>query len=111
MGYEIIGFFADFNKNLLNYFYKSLVYKCFTKINAFFKDVFLKNMDKSLIVLSVKKIIKNIELKDIGLFILLVALFNTLAMVFMGKEIDVFSISARAFFFLLSVFLILRKKG
>lgn len=105
---RIIVFFADFNKNLLRFFYNSGVYKCFLKINVFFKDVFLKNTDKSLIVTSIKKIIKSIQPKDIGLFILLAVLFNTLAMIVLGKEIDIFSISARIFFFILGIVFIFR---
>ncbi len=107
---RISAFFANFNKNFLRYFYKSLVYKCFIKINIFFKNIFLKSMNKSLIVTSIKKISKNIELKDIGLFILLVVLFNTLVMVVLKKEIDIFSTSARVFFFLLGIFLIFKRR-
>ena len=107
---RIIAFFANFNKNLLRYFYKSLVYKCFIKINLFFKNVFLKNTDKSIIINSLRKISRNIKPKDIGFFILLVILFNTLAMVALKKEIDIFSISARVFFFLLGIFLIFKRR-
>ena len=106
----IITFFANFNKNLLRFFYESHVYKCFLKINVFFKGTFLKNTDKSLIVTSIKKIIKSIQPKDIGLFILLVVLFNTLAMIVLEKEIDIFSISARIFFFCLGMFLIFKRR-
>ena len=75
-----------------------------------FNRSLLKYFHESLIVRSINKLIKNIGLKDIGLFVALVVLFNTLAMVFMGKEIDVFSIFARMAFFFLAAFLILRKK-
>ncbi|UCD55449.1 MAG: hypothetical protein JSV93_01225 [Candidatus Omnitrophota bacterium] len=107
---RIVAFFANFDKNLLKFFYESGVYKCFLKINVFFKDVFLKNTNKSIILISIKKIIKNIHHRDIGLFVLLVTLFNTLAMIVLKKEIDIFSISARMFFLILGIFLVFKRK-
>lgn len=105
---KIISFFADLNKNLLLYFYNSKIYRFFTKINSFFRDI-SKNIDKSIIIRSSRKMLKNITISDIGLFITLVILFNTLAMIVLKKEIDIFSITARIFFFLLGMFLIFRK--
>lgn len=106
---KIISFFANFNKNLLSYFHNSKIYKSFLKLNIFFKDVILKNATKSIIIEKVKNIFKDIKLKDIGCFIVLVVLFNTLAMLFLGKEIDIFSKCARVFFFVFGIFLILKK--
>ena len=107
---KIVAFFANFNKNLLRYFYGSEVYKCFMKINILFRNIFLKNMDKSTVLASIKKIVKNIESKDIGLLILLVAVFNTLIMIALGKKMDIFSAVARTLFSLLGASMIFRKK-
>ena len=101
-------FFVNFNRNLLLFFYKSGTYRLFLRINAFFKNSILKNTDKSLIINSTRKAVSNIRLKDIGVFIFLVVSFNTLLMIFLGKEIDIFSVAARVFFFALGVFLYVR---
>ncbi len=107
---RIVRFFACFNKNLLLYFYNSGIYKLFVKIKVFFRSAVLKNADESVIIKSTRKVLQEVKLRDIGWFIILVVLFNTLAMVFLGKEIDVFSTAARVFFFALGVILIVRKK-
>ena len=41
-----------------------------------------------------------------GLFIALITVLNTLGMIMLLKEIDIFSVSARIFFFSLGIFLI-----
>ena len=105
---KIIKFCANLNKNLLLYFYNSQIYQFFIKIHNFFVNSILKNVNKSLIISSTKNISKHIKLKDIGWFIVLVVLFNTLAMMFLKKEIDVFSVSARIFFFLLGIILVFK---
>jgi len=97
-------------KKLLLFFYNSRLHKLVLGFNAFFKNSILKNADKSLIVNSFKKLAFKISLKDTGLFIVLVVVFNTLAMFALGKQIDIFSLSARIFFFVLGIALFFKRK-
>lgn len=103
---KILRFFVDLNKNLLSYFYKSVAYAAFARGNIFFRNVIIKNLDKSVIINVVKKTLKSVTVKDIGWFIILLVFFNTLVMMTLGRKIDVFSICARVFFFILGVILI-----
>lgn len=109
-GSKIISFCKNLNKNLLLFFFNSKTYKFFLALNRFFKNVILKNRTQSLFVKTAKKLTKSIAVKDIGLFIVLVTLFNTLAMFVLNRQIDIFSISARMFFFLLGIFLIFKRR-
>ena len=102
---RILGFFATFNKVLVLFFYKSKTHKLFLKVNHFFKDFVIRKNDKSLIVNKAKDIIKLFNIKDVGWFIALVVFFNTAAAMILEKEIDIFSISARIFFFCLGIVL------
>ena len=102
-GSKIISFFGNLNKILVVSFCNSKTCKLFTKINSFFRNTILVNIDRSKIVKSVKKIALCIGLRDVGIFIILIVLFNTLAMMALGKEIDMFSVSARIFFFIIGV--------
>jgi hypothetical protein len=107
---KIIGFCKEVNKNILLYFYDSKAYKAFSALNAFFGKTALKNANGSIFVKAAKKIAGETKPKDIGLFIVLVVIFNTSAVIVLGKEIDIFSVSARIFFFLLGIFLIFKRR-
>lgn len=107
-GSKIIGFLKNLDKNILLYFYNSRTYKLFVFLNNSFKNIILKNVTESLFIKTARSMIKGIELKDIGWFIVLVVLFNTMAMAVLRKEIDIFSVSARIFFFCLGIFLVWR---
>lgn len=107
---KILNFSLNFNKNLLLYFYNSKIYECFKRFNRFFISAILNNAKNSLIVNKSKNILKYISLKDIGLFIVLIVIFNTLAMLFLEREIDIFSIGARVFFFCLGIFFIFKRR-
>lgn len=98
---KIVNFFKGFNANMLTYFYDSHTYKFFKNLNIFFKGVILKNAGNSLIVKSVKGICGYIKLKDIGIFIVLVALFNTAWMLMLKRVIDIFSVLGRGLSILL----------
>ena len=99
---------AGFNKNLLLCFYASRTYGIFKKVNSLFKNVILKNSKESIIIKLIEKAFRSIGLKDVGLFIFLVVIFNTVVMIVFKKEIDIFSISARMLFSILGVVLIVR---
>ncbi len=103
---KIVGFVASFNKNMLIYFHKSKTYEVFLSIISFFRRWVLKNVDKSLIVRMARNIYNHTTLKYIGVFIILVDVFNTAIMAFLKKRIDIFSSSARVFFFILGLMLI-----
>lgn len=105
---KIINFCKNFNENLILFFYNSSTYKTFIGVNKFFKNRLLKNKRSSIFVRVVGKITSEVNLGDIGLFIILVVIFNTLAMVVFGREVDIFSIGARIAFFILGAILYVR---
>lgn len=107
---KIINFCKNLNKNLILYFYNSATYKIFIAFNKFFRNRVLKCADESIFVKTTKKIAAGIKVRNIGLFVILVVIFNTLAMIALGKEIDIFSICTRVFFLILGVILILRRR-
>ena len=107
---KIIGFLKNLDKSILLCFYNSKTYKLFVFLNSSFKNIFLKNATKSLFMKIAKSVIKKTGLKDVGWFIVLVLLFNTLLMLGFKKEIDMFSICARVFFLILGLVLILRER-
>ena len=102
---KIVNFFKRINTEMLLCFYKSRIYGIFIKLLNFFKEQISKNIDKSVIIKGVKYVFKNVSLGDLGYFIILVVIFNTLVMLVLKKEIDIFSICARVFFFCLGVLL------
>jgi hypothetical protein len=110
-GSRIAGFFLNLNRNLIVYFYNSKTHGLFININAFFRNAILRNADESAALKLVKKIAAHIERRDIGIFIILTVLFNTLAMAALGREIDVFSACARIAFFVLGAALCIWKKN
>ena len=107
---KILDFLAKFNTKLVGYFYKSITYKIFLKINIFFKRIILQNTNNSYFINALKSSKKRFSIKDIGLFIILVLVFNSLMMFIAGREIDIFSVIARIFFLSLGLFLILKKQ-
>ncbi len=111
VGSRIIAFFLNLNRNLLVCFYNSKTHGLFINVNTFFRNVILRNANGSAVLKLVKKIAAHIGIKDIGIFIALVVLFNTLAMAVLGNKIDVFSMYARVAFFVLGVTLFLWKKN
>ena len=110
-GSKIIGFFNKLNKILLIYFYDSKAHGLFLRINHFFNNIISKNITKSMIVGNAQKAMKQICLRDIGLFFVLSVIFNTLITIAINKEIDIFSMFARIFFFALGIFLMVKKNG
>jgi len=104
---RIVNFFGNFDKRLLFYFYNSTTYKLFLRLNAFFRDMFVKNRDRSVLLRAVRKAAENVGPKDMGLLIALVTVFSTFVMILLKKEIDVFSVSARVFFLFLGALLII----
>ena len=107
---SILSFLANFNKKLVGYFFESFTYKAFIKINQFFKTRILAGFKESFIVNSFKKVTSFLSLRDFGIFIILVLVFNTAFMIFLDKGIDIFSIAARVCFFVVGLILIFRKR-
>lgn len=110
-GSGIINFFANLNANLLVCFYNSRTYAVFAGMSRFLKDPVGKNAGGSVVLNFARNIAKNTKMWDMGLFIVLVTVFNTLAMIFLRREIDIFSICARVAFFVLGVALFTRKRN
>lgn len=104
-GSKIIDFCRDLNKNFILFFYESAIYKVFTALNRFFKNTVLKSANESVFVNTGKKIARRASLGGMGLFFVLVVIFNTTAMVALSKNIDIFSICARVFFLVLGMVL------
>lgn len=107
---KIVRFFRDLNKNLLLDLYKSKTYGFFSRSAAFLKNAILENINDSIIITKIKKGYRSIGMYDIGLFIVLVTMLNTLVMIILKRGIDIFSIYARIFFFILGVFLMVGVK-
>ena len=105
---KIVSFCKNLNKNIILYFYNSATYRIFITFNKFFRNTVLKGADESIFVKTAKKVAAEIKVRDIGLFVILVVMLNTLVMLAFRKEIDVFSICARIFFLLLGVILYVR---
>lgn len=108
---KIIYFCGNLNKNLILFFYESAIYRIFTAFNRFFKNTILKNTPESVFINSGKKMAMGVSLRGVGLFLVLVVVFNTAVMMALEKEIDIFSICARAFFLVLGVGLIWRRRA
>lgn len=106
---RIVNVCANLNRTILLYFYRSKTHELFIDANNFFRKTIPGNAGKSLIVNVTKKLFSRVTARDAGAFVILVTLFNTLAMFAFGKEIDIFSISARVFFLLLAVCLIVKR--
>lgn len=107
---KIINFFKNFNKNFLVFFFNSKIYRLFININTFFRKTILPNVKGSTVIKSARKITALVKAKDIGIFIILVVMFNALAMFGLKKEIDIFSSIARICFLSLGIFLIFKRR-
>lgn len=107
---RIINFLKDFNRNMLLFFFESKTYKLFIKANGFFRKSILENADESAILKWIQKVYKKTTVKDVGVFIIFVVLFNTIAMLAFKNRIDVFSVYMRAFFLSFGVFLVVKKR-
>lgn len=108
-GSKIVSFFTNFNRRALSYFYNSKTHTFFLRLNMGFKDILLRNLATSMIIKSAKKIYSLFNIKDLGLFIILAVVFNTMAMLFYRKEIDIFSAIGRLAFLLFGLGLLFKR--
>lgn len=102
---RILRFLKDFNRIVLSIFFGSQTCALFAKARLIFKDAFLKNADKSAILGFFRKAAAGITTRDIGIFIVLLVIFNTLIMLGAGMTVDVFSAAARLIFLILGIFM------
>ena len=109
---KIINFLASIPKNLITFFMNSATYKLFIKGLSFFKGVCLINAGRSRVIKFCGKVPSSVKRKDVGIFIILVVILNTSAVLILEKEkgLDIFSIIGRVFFFFLGLTLILAKR-
>ena len=104
---RIVSFFSRLNKNIIEYWFNSATCGAAKKCREFFGKVVLKNISHSVILRSLGKAAKDVTLSDAGLFVILTTVFNTLAMIFLNKEMDLFSVIARICFLCMGAGLIL----
>lgn len=105
---SIINFCLNLNKRLVSYFYDSWAYGFFKQFNILFHDVVVKYASGSWIIKAIGNICGILKSHDLGWFIILVTLFNTAIMIVSRREIDVFSICARAVFLFFGLILVLK---
>ena len=104
---KIAKFCINFNQRYLIFFYNSAIYKLF-RYATMFRREFLTNAQESSILKAMRRIASGIGLKDIAVFVVLVVICNTLFMLVLEREIDMFSLSARVLAFTISILYILR---
>lgn len=104
---RIVSFFSRLNENIIEYWFNSATCGAAKKCREFFGKVILKNMSHSVILRSLGKAAKDVTLSDAGSFVVLTTVFNTLAMIFLNKEMDLFSVVARVCFLCMGTGLIL----
>lgn len=106
---HIVSFLSRLNRNIIEYYFNSFTHRVITKCREFFKKIILENINNSAILGSLSKATKGITLSDTGLFIVFTTVFNTLGMLFLNREMDLFSIISRICFLCMGTGLILRE--
>jgi len=99
----------DLTKTIILYFRSSKTYELFVAFNQFFREI-LKAKNTSCTINFLKKLGKQITLKDVGVFVILTVLFNTAARFALNGTFDIFSISSRIFFLFLGLVLFFSRK-
>ena len=108
-GSRIIRSISEFNANYLNVFLNSATRAFFANMNRFYRDRILQYAAGSIIINMTRRAVHKVTLCDLGIFVILVVLFNTLFMLFMQEAIGPLSIYARVLFLLVGLFLIVKK--
>lgn len=107
---RILNFLGGFNRKAVIFFYNSMTYKIFFAASSYINKTIVKAVPTSRLINAFRNVLNFVSIRDVGLFIVLVVVFNTAGIIFLGSNIDAFSAIARIVFFVLGFILILKKR-
>ena len=107
---KILNAVSNLNRNILICFFQSMTYRLFVGISISFGGLISKNYTNSRIMRAISKVARDMSLADIGFFIILVVLFNTIFVAIAKRPMDGFSVAGRVLLIIEGLVLISHKK-